>query len=391
MEGYDWVKLRSEVREIRKNTVNPRSRTTYLNSYSLILAWAAFNRQSYVSGGFIDTIGHVEDYTEQQLCAHVKQKLAQDRTIPPVDFDKLQAQDFVTWLVTLKRRDAGDMHVGRTVAGLPTESSQFSILAPHFEDHEECVKTGVKLMFPGIPERLEFVAEYCLASFVYHYTYLKATLSREHQLFETPLFQDTDLQHQLLSKNWRWKRTISNSPNRNTPARITIVSCLQETGVHGLVQRLANPVQQTQDTTKDNERMLTHFWGGRFRRVPAGFHVPDCSIRQAWILWRCGNEAKRWPPFRLLDGRDVPDRNQQRRLSDLRFVMKKLEHDATSKNLLQDCRSIVDATNVYLACVDSVAVESTTERSRKRRRGQLSWSTVGKLLRQAKKTKRSEG
>ncbi|ETK88477.1 hypothetical protein L915_07250 [Phytophthora nicotianae] len=77
------------------------------------------------------------------------------------------------------------MHVGRTVAGLPTESSQFSILAPHFEDHEEW--------------RLEFVAEFCLASLVYPYTYLKATLSREHQLFETPLFQDTDLQHQLLN------------------------------------------------------------------------------------------------------------------------------------------------------------------------------------------------
>ncbi|ETP50566.1 hypothetical protein F442_04154 [Phytophthora nicotianae P10297] len=109
MEGYDWIKLRSEVREIRENTVNPRSRTTYLNSYSRFLAWAAFNRQSYVSGGFIDTIGHVEDYTEQQLCAHVKQKLAQDRTTPPLDFDKLQAQDFVTWLVTLKRRDGGPL------------------------------------------------------------------------------------------------------------------------------------------------------------------------------------------------------------------------------------------------------------------------------------------
>ncbi|ETP04499.1 hypothetical protein F441_18742 [Phytophthora nicotianae CJ01A1] len=336
------------------------------------------------------------------------------------------------------------MHVGRTVAGLPTESLQFSILAPHFEDHEEWVKTGVKLMFPSIPERLEFVAEYCLASLVYHYTYLKATLSREHQLFETPLFQDTDLQHQLLNRvktgdgsgqsrirptgipphvsllcEMKWlKQSLVNALSEIESTRVATVkdivgelearaigagtvtydglndairSCLQETGVHDLVQRLANPVQQTQDTTKDNERMLTHFWGGRFRRVPAGFHVPDCSIRQAWILWRCGNEAKRWPPFRLLDGRDVPDRKQQRRLSDLRFVMKKLEHDATSKNLLQDCRSIEDATNMYLACVDSVAAESTAERSRKRRRGQLSWSTVGKLFRQAKKTKRSEG
>eukprot|EP00644_Phytophthora_capsici_P018376 jgi/Phyca11/130110/e_gw1.91.143.1 len=53
------------------------------------------------------------------------------------------------------------------------------------------------------------------------------------------------------------------------------------------------------------------------------------------------------------------------------------------------CQSIEDAINVYLACVDSVAVESTTGQSRIRRRGQLSWSTIGKLLRQAKK-RRSE-
>ncbi|OWZ10941.1 hypothetical protein PHMEG_00016105, partial [Phytophthora megakarya] len=169
-----------------------------------------------------------------------------------------------------------------------------------------------------------------------------------------------------------------------------IRSCLQETGVDDLVQRLTIPVQQTPDATtdnQDNERMLAHFWGGQFRRVPTDFQVPDCSTRQAWILWRCGNGVKQWPPFRLLDGRDMPDRKQQMRLSDLRFVMKKLEFDAASKNLLQHSQTIEDATSVYLACVDSVAVESKTERSRKRRRGQLSWSTIAKILRQETKKK----
>ncbi|KUG01696.1 hypothetical protein AM587_10003041 [Phytophthora nicotianae] len=304
MEGYDLDKLRSEVRVIRENTVNPRSRTTYLNSYSRFLAWAALNRQSYVSGWFIDTIGHVEDYTEQQLCAHVKQKLAQDRTTPPLDFDKLQAQDFVTCLVdALSEIESTRVATVKDIVG---------------ELEARAIGAGT-VTYDGLNDAIR--------------------------------------------------------------------SCLQETGVHDLVQHLANSGHQTHEKTKDNVRILNHFWGGRFRRVPAGFHVPDCST--VWILWRCGNEAKRWPLFRLLDGRDVPDRKQQRRLSDLRFVMKKLEHDATSKNLLQDCRSIEDATNVYLTCIDSVAVESTTERSRKRRRGKLSWSTVGKLLRQAKKTRHS--
>ncbi|ETN10899.1 hypothetical protein PPTG_22717 [Phytophthora nicotianae INRA-310] len=125
------------------------------------LAWAALNRQSYVSGWFIDTIGHVEDYTEQQLCAHVKQKLAQDRTTPPLDFDKLQAQDFVTWC-------------------------GYVLLA--WIDCDSIIDSG----------------------------------------------------------------------------------------------------HQTHEKTKDNVRILNHFWGGRFRRVPAGFHVADCSTRQCGS---CGDVA----------------------------------------------------------------------------------------------------
>ncbi|EEY55124.1 uncharacterized protein PITG_22162 [Phytophthora infestans T30-4] len=75
--------------------------------------------------------------------------LDQDDVMPIVD-----GSSFACWLA------AGDMHVGRTVAGLPTESYRFSALAPHFETRDDCVKNGVRLMFPGLPNRLQFIAEY---------------------------------------------------------------------------------------------------------------------------------------------------------------------------------------------------------------------------------------
>ncbi|OWZ01316.1 hypothetical protein PHMEG_00027324 [Phytophthora megakarya] len=101
MEGYDWDKLRREACEIRENSLNPHSRTTYLNSYSRFIVWAALSKQPYVPAAFIEEIGGVEGNTEQQLRARVKEKIAHDRTTPPLDF--------VTWLVTLKRRDGGPL------------------------------------------------------------------------------------------------------------------------------------------------------------------------------------------------------------------------------------------------------------------------------------------
>ncbi|OWY94784.1 hypothetical protein PHMEG_00035388 [Phytophthora megakarya] len=88
MDGYDWVKLRREVYEIRENT----------SIYCVDRAEQAPLREE---------IDGVEGNTEQQLRARVKEKIAHDSTIPPLDFVNIQAQDFVTWLVTLKRRDCG--------------------------------------------------------------------------------------------------------------------------------------------------------------------------------------------------------------------------------------------------------------------------------------------
>ncbi|GMF25837.1 unnamed protein product [Phytophthora lilii] len=61
------------------------------------------------------------------------------------------------------------------------------------------VQTDIRLMFPGIPDRLAYIAEYCLAS-IYHYSYLKQTLAPTHPIYETPFFQDSDLPCQLFRR-----------------------------------------------------------------------------------------------------------------------------------------------------------------------------------------------
>ncbi|EGZ19311.1 hypothetical protein PHYSODRAFT_558115 [Phytophthora sojae] len=130
-----------------------------------------------------------------------------------------------------------------------------------------------------------------------------------------------------------------------------IRACLRDTGVAGLVEKLASAQEPVVEASgAEAERQMCHFWGGKFRRVPADFGIPDCSVRHAWVLW-----------------------------------MSSSAFSCASKNLLQLGQSIDAATQVFLACADSVTVDDITEHSRKRRRGQLSWATVGKLLRKKSK------
>ncbi|ETP34765.1 hypothetical protein F442_16988 [Phytophthora nicotianae P10297] len=48
--------------------------------------------------------------------------------------------------------------------------------------------------------------------------------------------------------------------------------------------------------------------GGRFRRVPADFELPE-SVSKLCVLWQCGNTSKKLPLLKMLDGRDMPTRN----------------------------------------------------------------------------------
>jgi len=88
----------------------------------------------------------------------------------------------------------------------------------------------------------------------------------------------------------------------------------------------------------------TYFWSGRFRRVPHNFTVPECLPAHLRVLWRCGNAVaivefgagkKLLTPLRLVDDADMPNRNSQKRLSDVRYLMKKVETYAAARDLLR--------------------------------------------------------
>jgi hypothetical protein len=64
----------------------------------------------------------------------------------------------------LRYEKAGDMHVGRTVTGLPVMKAEFGTLPPHFiKGAEDTVESALISCFPGIPIGLTRVAEFALA------------------------------------------------------------------------------------------------------------------------------------------------------------------------------------------------------------------------------------
>ena len=88
---------------------------------------------------------------------------------------------------------AGDRHVGRTVSGLPRETHEFSCLPPHFLARDEVVERAMKLTWPFVLEKLQFVAEFCLASLVYQSKHLEETLEPTHRLWFSLLFTNNTL------------------------------------------------------------------------------------------------------------------------------------------------------------------------------------------------------
>lgn len=96
---------------------------------------------------------------------------------------------------------AGDQHVGRTVCGLPTDKIEFAILPPYFVRSNERVSAlvdkAIRLCFGSFPDNLSRVAEFCLASVVYHQGFLRETLPAQHPLFFSSLFLVENLLEEL--------------------------------------------------------------------------------------------------------------------------------------------------------------------------------------------------
>ncbi|ETP24222.1 hypothetical protein F441_02737 [Phytophthora nicotianae CJ01A1] len=326
----------------------------------------------------------------------------------------------------LRYESAGDMHVGQTVSGLPPDSHEFAVLPLHFEERDATIENAIDCVFPGMPANLTYIGEFCLTSLVYHEPYLRLNIPKSHPLFESPLFQYPTLLSDLLAKLRGIKDRSGRLHATGVPPHVAILGkmkglleatlqtvehidaarastvkeimselekraigagtvtfegldlalkrCLDTVGVMDLVNKLnTTPVQTTCQLVEGETPVIpSFFWGGRFRRVPQEFQLPDCSVATLWVMWQCGNATKKIPPLRMLDGLDMPNRNMQKRLSDIRYLMSSVEAEARRIGMWRARQNVEEAVKTFSVRASVVTVPHLTAKNRKRRQGQLS-------------------
>ena len=124
-----------------------------------------------------------------------------------------------------------------------------------------------------------------------------------------------------------------------------------------------------------------HMWGGKMRRVPESFQLPQGGLLPAFLQWHIGDPVKGYPPLRYLDPCDVGDEkdpvglNKQKRLADLQKIMKMMEDEVKKKNKWVESPTLSQANEMFSVALPALGIPQTTPKGRKRRMDQLAWTT----------------
>ncbi|KAI8895224.1 hypothetical protein BC833DRAFT_651416 [Globomyces pollinis-pini] len=335
----------------------------------------------------------------------------------------------------LKYEIAGDQFLGRTVTGLPVCDAEFSVLPPYFEDACTNVSDCIDACFPNLPICMRRVADFGLASVVYHAMHTPTFFPTNHFVYSTPLFtsdyfdrlkpyvrchlpttndpiQATGLpehiRYQLRMNTLQQKiddvaTTIATLPERTIQG---VTQILEERAVdsgtvtyNGLKEILTDVISQQNQTIEDLLLQLRNSANPqaihqspiqniqpssvqqRLASLPADFEFPKCPPLQAWQLWCCGNVSLGYPPFRSFKPHDLPSKNLRKRLSDLRFLMGKVEKAVQTANQFIANPSLEEANSMYEIGKFAISIPEFTEKNRKRRQPQLTWGYVAQKVR----------
>jgi len=340
---------------------------------------------------------------------------------------------------------AGDQFVGRTVCGLPIMSPQFASLPPHWIQVDDAVRESLAIAFPGAPETLHNVLLHCLASAVAHYEYLRELLGADHRLFRTSLFSNPDRMAQLRNNIRCGVQSDAelNLHATGVPPHVAIMHQLEEVriGVRQVPAMVAQTVAErtavvsmdgvaaaVRAAVSESHRdilsellrrtagtytslcvvgmFLTHkctgsasartaaaaavsvtmvpmytWTDGTKHPVPQSFALPKGTVLTAWVQYCCGDPAVQYPPLRSLLPTDMPTNAIRKRFSDFKWLMRKIEQQAERAHLMGVEMTIEEATRAYNICRGAVQVPELTEKRRKRRVGQMQWTSTVKVLR----------
>lgn len=111
-----------------------------------------------------------------------------------------------------KYQEDGDQFVGRCCAGLPQMDERFAIVGPFFKSQDaqdaQYLISCINDFFPNCPPLLRKVAEFCLASLVYHFNFLNVSLAINSPIRSTILFTQPIYLQKL--RDWVYTSTLNN-------------------------------------------------------------------------------------------------------------------------------------------------------------------------------------
>jgi hypothetical protein len=332
----------------------------------------------------------------------------------------------------LRYESAGDMHVGRTVCGLPTNSTDFAILPPFFIERGVLLESSITACFPGLPQNARRIGEFTLASVVYHTPYLKNTLPKRHPVFTTRLFCEPNLLAQLsrlvvcrmsrpddpiqptgvpphisllnqMMNMTEEMKAIIPAVDRIVPRvvngvetvleeraigagtvtrdglEVLLKKSLQDTGIFEIVDHLrerSTPTTSVESIRTPEPQYTVHLWNGKFHQVPIDYDLPNCGVLQAWQHWCLGDSQRKIAPLRRLKPYDIYNDNTRKRLSDFRLVMKHIEE---SVNWPTESSQIPTLEEVN----DTFHLASLNWRLDTQRLTQIKWRTAANILRKS--------
>ena len=148
--------------------------------------------------------------------------------------------------------DSGDCRCGRALAGLPTDSSSFSVMPPHFTvGLENChVNEGINLCFGVVLEahpEITWLCLLCLASIVHASDYLNAVkgLVPEHPFHGIPVLNNPTLLKEL-------KALITLKPSEKMPVATGVPFSVKQMSVlEKLLKVCTDTLKKISDMTSD--------------------------------------------------------------------------------------------------------------------------------------------
>jgi len=272
----------------------------------------------------------------------------------------------------LRYEAAGDQFLGRVVAGLPLNKSQFSVLPPHFDDPEyELCASSIDHMYPKLKEEplLSDVLSLCLASLVYHSSTLVQLLPPTHPVLHTYIFREEGLLDKLKANvsinESPWMKPSGIPPHvemykqqeltRDAVEKIPgvviqgVSNLIEEKGVaagnitHDLLRSMlkdlihdvgvANQNKGNNGDASDDEHggYQVYNWGGRLHLLSEDFEFPRVDTFTAWKLWWLGNKSLKQPPYKSISTSDLSTRKKRKTYSEwkrmMTFIVKSIERE----------------------------------------------------------------